>query len=171
MNLWDTVIKGIFSLFVCSFCSLLLVTNLPINIILSDQVTNKPKRCVLCPCEHVECLMFLRAPRKTTIHYKKIQHNDCLNLPNLYSHIIKSWMVLPNKYSYSYRYIRKSILLWCFLRVFSGFMWFCETCCNKRHIFFVCLFFLLTITGRNEAIIVELKELFVLNGTFITGLF
>ena len=39
--------------------------------------------------------------------------------------------------------------------------------CNKRHIFFVCLFFLLTITGRNEAIIVELKELFVLNGTFI----
>ena len=31
-----------------------------------------------------------------------------------------------------------------------------------------CLFFLLTINGRNEAIIVELKELFVLNGTFIT---
>ena len=30
------------------------------------------------------------------------------------------------------------------------------------------MFFLLTITGRNEAIIVELKELFVLNGTFIT---
>ena len=26
---------------------------------------------------------------------------------------------------------------------------------------------MLTITGRNEAIIVELKELFVLNGTFI----
>ena len=41
--------------------------------------------------------------------------------------------------------------------------------CNKRHIFFfVRLFFLLTITGRMEAIIVELKELFVLNGTFIT---
>ena len=40
--------------------------------------------------------------------------------------------------------------------------------CNKRHFFFVCLFFLFTITGRNEAIIVELKELFVLNGTFIT---
>ena len=40
--------------------------------------------------------------------------------------------------------------------------------CNKRHIF-LCLFvFLLTITGRNEAIIVELKELFVLNGTFVT---
>ena len=37
--------------------------------------------------------------------------------------------------------------------------------CNKRHIF-LCLFFLLTITGRSEAIIVELKELFVLNGTF-----
>ena len=34
--------------------------------------------------------------------------------------------------------------------------------------FSVCLFFLLTITGRNENIIVELKELFVLNGTFIT---
>ena len=29
--------------------------------------------------------------------------------------------------------------------------------CNKRHIFFFFLFFLLTITGRNEAIIVELK--------------
>ena len=39
--------------------------------------------------------------------------------------------------------------------------------CNKE-IFFVCLFCLLTITGRNEDIIVELKELFVLNGTFIT---
>ena len=38
----------------------------------------------------------------------------------------------------------------------------------KDIFFFVCLFFLLTITGRNEAIIVELKELFVLNGTFIT---
>ena len=34
--------------------------------------------------------------------------------------------------------------------------------------FFVCLFFLLTITGRNEAVIVEFKVLFVLNGTFIT---
>ena len=32
---------------------------------------------------------------------------------------------------------------------------------------FIC-FFLLTITGGNEAIIVELKALFVLNGTFIT---
>ena len=31
----------------------------------------------------------------------------------------------------------------------------------KDIFFFVCLFFLLTITGRNEAIIVELKELFV----------
>ena len=30
------------------------------------------------------------------------------------------------------------------------------------------LFFLLTITGGNEATIVELKELFVLNGAFIT---
>ena len=39
--------------------------------------------------------------------------------------------------------------------------------CNKRLIF-VCLFFLLTITSRNEAIIVEFKKLFVLNGTFIT---
>ena len=41
--------------------------------------------------------------------------------------------------------------------------------CNKtkRHIF-LCLFFLLTITGRNEAIIVDFKALFVLNGTFIT---
>ena len=28
--------------------------------------------------------------------------------------------------------------------------------CNKRHIF-LCLFFVFTITGRNEAIIVELK--------------
>ena len=36
---------------------------------------------------------------------------------------------------------------------------------NKIHIF---LFFLVTITGRNEAIIVELKTQFVLNGTFIT---
>ena len=32
----------------------------------------------------------------------------------------------------------------------------------------VCLFFLFTITGRNEAIIVELKTLFVLNDIFIT---
>ena len=40
--------------------------------------------------------------------------------------------------------------------------------CNKRHFFSVCLYFLLTVTGRNEAIIVELKELFVLNTTFIT---
>ena len=38
----------------------------------------------------------------------------------------------------------------------------------KDIFFFVCLFFLLTITGRIEAIIVKLKELFVLNGTFIT---
>ena len=38
--------------------------------------------------------------------------------------------------------------------------------CNKTHIF-LCLFFLLTIIGRNEAIIVELKALFVF-GTFIT---
>ena len=45
----------------------------------------------------------------------------------------------------------------------------CEFVSNKNHIF-VCLFFLITliITGRNEAIIVKLKELFVLNGTFIT---
>ena len=43
--------------------------------------------------------------------------------------------------------------------------------CNKHekgHIFLCLFFFLLTITGRNEAIIVELKELFVLNDTFIT---
>ena len=33
---------------------------------------------------------------------------------------------------------------------------------------FICLYFLLTITGRNGAIIVEFKKLFVLNGTFIT---
>ena len=40
--------------------------------------------------------------------------------------------------------------------------------CNKRHIF-LCLFvFLLTITGRKEATIVESKQLFVLNETFIT---
>ena len=38
-----------------------------------------------------------------------------------------------------------------------------------KDIFFpVCLFFLLTITCRNEAIMVELEALFVLNGTFIT---
>ena len=30
--------------------------------------------------------------------------------------------------------------------------------------YIVCLFFLLTVTGINEAIIVDLKELFVLNG-------
>ena len=37
-----------------------------------------------------------------------------------------------------------------------------------KNIFFsVCLFFLLTITGRNEAIIVELKKI-SLNDTFIT---
>ena len=38
----------------------------------------------------------------------------------------------------------------------------------KRHIFSVCFFFLLTITGGNEAIIGELKALFVLYCTFIT---
>ena len=38
--------------------------------------------------------------------------------------------------------------------------------CNKIHIF-LCLFFLLTITDRNEAIIIELKQFFVLNGIFI----
>ena len=43
--------------------------------------------------------------------------------------------------------------------------------CNKRRIF-LCLFVLFAnyywYGGRNEAIIVELKELFVLNETFIT---
>ena len=53
------------------------------------------------------------------------------------------------------------------------FMFFQDLCefviyCNKRHIFLCFFVFLRTITGRNEAIIVELKELFVLNGTFIT---
>ena len=38
----------------------------------------------------------------------------------------------------------------------------------KGIFFYVYLFFLLTITGRNKAIIVELKAIFVLNGTFIT---
>ena len=38
----------------------------------------------------------------------------------------------------------------------------------KDIFFFVWLFFLLTITGKNEAIIAELKKIFVLNGTFIT---
>ena len=38
----------------------------------------------------------------------------------------------------------------------------------KAIFFSVCLFFLLTFTSRNEASIVELKALFVLNGTFIT---
>ena len=38
-----------------------------------------------------------------------------------------------------------------------------------KDIFFsVCLFFLLTITSRNESIIVELKPIFLINGTFIT---
>ena len=36
---------------------------------------------------------------------------------------------------------------------------------NKRHNFLGLLVFLLTITCRNEAIIVELKAFFVLNGT------
>ena len=35
----------------------------------------------------------------------------------------------------------------------------------KSIFFSACLFLLLTITGRNEAIIVELKALFLLNGT------
>ena len=38
----------------------------------------------------------------------------------------------------------------------------------KGIFYFVCLFFFLTITGRNEALIVEFKKLFVFNGTFIT---
>ena len=42
--------------------------------------------------------------------------------------------------------------------------------CNKNiFLFFACLYFLLIITGRNKAIIVEFKKLFVLNGTFITS--
>ena len=60
-------------------------------------------------------------------------------------------------------------------RHFGGFfVLFQDLCefvihCNKRHFFFFFFFFfLLTITGRNEAIILELKELFDLNGTFIT---
>ena len=44
-------------------------------------------------------------------------------------------------------------------------MWICDTLQKK---IFLCFFFLLTITGRNKAIIVELKELFVSNGSFIT---
>ena len=40
--------------------------------------------------------------------------------------------------------------------------------CNKRHIFLCLLVFLLIITDRNEAIIVELKALFDFNVTFIT---
>ena len=39
--------------------------------------------------------------------------------------------------------------------------------CNKIHIFLRLFVFLFTITGRNGAIIVELKTLFVSNGTFI----
>ena len=56
------------------------------------------------------------------------------------------------------RYIQTVIMM-------GFFMFFQDLCefvihCNKRHIFLcsVCLFFLLTITGRNEAIIVELKK-------------
>ena len=56
-----------------------------------------------------------------------------------------------------------------------GFFFFQDSCefvihCNKRHVYFSLFFFvfLLTITGRNEAIIVEFKKLFVLNGFFIT---
>ena len=72
-------------------------------------------------------------------------------------------MVLPNKYSTS----EKAFCLGVFYVFFQDLCEFVRHC-NKRHIFFVCLFFLLTITSRNEAIIVELKELFVLNHTFIT---
>ena len=39
---------------------------------------------------------------------------------------------------------------------------------NKIIFFSVCLFFLLTVIGRNEAIIVELETSFVLNWAFIT---
>ena len=38
----------------------------------------------------------------------------------------------------------------------------------KNILFSVCLFFLLTMTGRNEAIVVELKALIVLNDTFLS---
>ena len=62
------------------------------------------------------------------------------------------------------RYVRRSH--------FGVFFMFFQNLCefvihyNKRHIF-LCLFFLLTITGRNKATIVELKESFILNGTLI----
>ena len=63
------------------------------------------------------------------------------------------------------RMLAHTLLFWCFFHVL--FQDLCEFViqCNKRHIF-LCVFFLLSITGTNEAIIVELKELFVLNGPF-----
>ena len=51
-----------------------------------------------------------------------------------------------------------------FFRIYEN-LWYTAI---KDIFFFVCLSFLLTITGSNEAIIVELKELFLLNGPFIT---
>ena len=68
------------------------------------------------------------------------------------------------------RYITKShfdeVFSSCF---FTMYMILSDTAIEDIDLFFsICLFFLHTITGRNEAIIVEWKALFVLNGTFIT---
>ena len=57
----------------------------------------------------------------------------------------------PQYYVY---YVRRSLF---FFRIYSN-LWYTAI---KDIFFFVCLFFLLTITARNKAIIVELKELFV----------
>ena len=75
--------------------------------------------------------------------------------------------LLKNNYKFSFftgkneNDVRRRLFL--FFRVFQDL---CEFVihCNKRHIF-LCLFvFLLTITDRDEAIIVEIIELVVLNG-------
>ena len=65
------------------------------------------------------------------------------------------------------RYIRRSHFSVFFL-FFQDLCEFVIDCTIKDIFFFVCLFLLPTITGRNEAIIVKFKKLFVLNGTFIT---
>ena len=65
-------------------------------------------------------------------------------------------------------YITNSFFFFFFFLIYVS-LW--DTAIYIKYIFFfLCLFFLLTITGRNEAIIVELKTLIVLNATFITFL-
>ena len=75
-------------------------------------------------------------------------------------------LVYPPSFFYI-RYITNLVILVFFSLFFRIYVNLWDTAI--KYVFAcVCLFFLFTITGTNEAIIVELKKLFVLKATFIT---